>query len=189
MDIKCDDARKLANTINKQLIEPWVILNYGPQEKYPKVYFPVEDSADIAALASALGVLIPQGLKVSQTWVRNQLGAPAPDEDEELLIAPKDDKATTENATPEKNSEKRPQEVFPEDDLDEIAAEELSQWERKMAPIIDPVAAMIQGAGSYEEVIAKLPALIGEMDPEEIVQSLAKAAFKARGLGDVKDEA
>jgi phage gp29-like protein len=187
-DIKTDDSRKLANTINRQLIEPFVILNYGEQERYPKVYFPIEDSADIEKLSSALSVLIPQGLKVSQSWVRGQLGAPAPDEEEEVLLPP-ENKNTPLETTPEPNNERHPSEIFPEDELDEIAAEELADWERKLSPVLDPVIAMIQEADSYDELISKLPDLIGEMDPTEIIESLAMAAFKARGLGDAKDEA
>lgn len=185
MDIKADDAKKLSTTINKQLIEPWVILNYGVQKKYPKVYFPVEDTGDIQKIASALQTLVPQGLKVSQKWARNLIGAPAPDDDEELLQTPESPSQSL--VEPEKNREARPS-IFPEDELDEIAAEELKDWQPKMAPVLDPVISMIEEADSYDEVLSKLPDLLGEMDGTEIIESLARAAFKARGLGDAQDE-
>jgi len=190
-DIKIDDAKKLENTINRELIEPWVTLNFGPQARYPKVYFPIEDSVDIDKLATALSALVPQGLQISQSWVRNKLGAPAPEDDEEVLMpAASLTPASPDQArTPEPNRETRPPEIFPEDELDEIAGDELDEWERKMGPVMNPVMTMIREADSYEEVLSKLPDLADEMDPNDVIESLARAAFKARGLGDAKDEA
>lgn len=182
-DIKTDDARKLANTINRELIEPFVILNFGHQEKYPKVYFPVEDSADIEALSKALSVLVPQGLKVSQSWVRSQIGAPAPDEEDEILAPP----STAVQEIKEPNSE-RPAEIFPEDELDEIVSDELNDWERKVSPVIDPVLKLVQDSQSYDEFVQKLPELAEDMDIVKILKSLAKTAFQARGMGDAQDE-
>lgn len=187
-DIKADDARKLANTLNRELIEPFVRLNFGQQKKYPKVYFPVEDSADIEALSTALGVLIPQGLKVSQSWVRSQIGAPAPEEDDEILAPPSTpSQDSKEDSIKEPNSE-RPSKIFPEDELDEIVSDELDDWERKVSPVLDPVFRLVKYSESYDEFIKKLPELAEEMDIGEILKSLAKTAFEARGMGDAQDE-
>jgi len=90
--------------------------------------------------------------------------------------------------TPEPNRETRPPEIFPEDELDEIAAEELDEWEKQVSPVLDPVVAMIREADSYEEIISKLPDMVEEMDATKVIESLARAAFKARGMGDATDE-
>ena len=56
-----------------------------------------------------------------------------------------------------------------------------------MRPIIDPVQQLADRCGSYEEFMEGLAGLANEMDPTALVQSLAKATFQARGLGDCKD--
>ena len=85
------DCRQLAITINRDLIKPFVDLNFGPQETYPFVQLPVPDPEDIDALSKALGTLVPLGLKVKQDEVREKLGLSDPQDDDELLTATKAD--------------------------------------------------------------------------------------------------
>lgn len=88
LDLLKADAKQLAATINQQLIKPYIDFNYGVQEVYPKFVLHVPESEDIAGLVSGLAQLIPLGLKVPQNFVRDKLGIPDPQEDEELLGVP-----------------------------------------------------------------------------------------------------
>lgn len=58
------------------------------QEVYPRFVLYVPEADDIAGLVDGLAKLIPLGLKVPQNFVRDKLGIPDPQDDEELLQAP-----------------------------------------------------------------------------------------------------
>ena len=69
-----------------------------------------------------------------------------------------------------------------------LAAEELGDWQEQMAPIINPVLKLAEKAGGYEAFLAALPSVLGDMDATHIIEPLAAATFKARGMGDATDE-
>jgi len=78
-DIRDDDAEALEETINRDLVRPFVDLNFGPQENYPEVQIRAIEREDVAALVSAVEKLVPLGLKVEQSVMRDKLGLPDPD--------------------------------------------------------------------------------------------------------------
>lgn len=82
------DCVQLAMTINRDLIRPFVDLNFGPQENYPRFELPVPDPEDVTALSTALSQLVPLGLKVGQAEIREKLGLSDPGDDDDLLTPP-----------------------------------------------------------------------------------------------------
>lgn len=88
-DIARADARQTAITANRDLIRPFVDLNFGPQEKYPVFVIPITENEDIKALVDAVERLVPLGLKVSMAKVRERIGFEEPNDDEEVLTAQK----------------------------------------------------------------------------------------------------
>ncbi len=183
MDIRADDARQVAATLNRDLVRPFVDLNYGPPKNgYPRVTLPVSEPEDIAAMADALSKLVPLGnLRIEASVVRDRLGFPDPEDGAELLgegVAP---------PPPAMNRAANRTSAAAGVDLDELAAQELANWEPLLAPVLDPVQELADSCGSYEEFLARLPELLTSMDSGRLVEGLAAAAFKARGLGDVED--
>lgn len=87
-DIERADAVLLAATITRQIIQPMVMLTFGPQEKYPKALIGRPDEMPADKLAEALAKLVPLGLRVGQGEIRRRLTLPDPQEDDELLGAP-----------------------------------------------------------------------------------------------------
>jgi phage gp29-like protein len=67
--------------------------------------------------------------------------------------------------------------------IDDSAAD----WQPQMQPILDPVYALAERSATADEFRAGLAGLLEEMDASELVERLAVAAFKARGLGDGAD--
>lgn len=88
LDILRADGRQLARTANRDLIKPFVDLNFGPQEHYPQAQLLVADPEDIEALTKGIAQLMPFGLRVKQTEIREKLGLSDPSDDDELLAAP-----------------------------------------------------------------------------------------------------
>lgn len=78
-DIRDDDAEALEETINRDLVRPFIDLNFGPQDQYPEIQLRAIPPEDVKALVDAVEKLVPLGLKVEQSVMRDKLGLPDPD--------------------------------------------------------------------------------------------------------------
>ena len=87
-DILESDAEELSQTINEQLVRPFIDLNFGPQDRYPVLKLHVPDQEDLTGLVDMLAKLVPLGLRVEQSVIRDKWGLPDPAKDAELLGAP-----------------------------------------------------------------------------------------------------
>jgi len=87
-DLLESDAEELSATLNAQLVRPFIDLNFGPQPRYPTLKLYVPDQEDLAGLADMLAKLVPLGLKVEQSVIRDKWGLPDPEADAELLAPP-----------------------------------------------------------------------------------------------------
>lgn len=86
-DILIADARQLQATVDRDLVRAFVDLNFGPQKRYPRFTLPVTEPEDLKALADNLKKLVPLGLRVSESEVRDRFGLADPDEGETVLGA------------------------------------------------------------------------------------------------------
>ncbi len=84
-DIKASDAKGLAATLNRDLVRPWIDLEYGPQKRYPRIVIEQPEAEDLVALADALAKLIPLGLEVEQSQVRDKFKLTEPGAGARLL--------------------------------------------------------------------------------------------------------
>jgi len=184
-DILKADAKALANTLNRDLVKPFVDINFGKQEAYPRIMLAVHEPEDIKALTDALEKLVPLGLKVPAAWARDKLGVPDPKPDAELLGAPT---PTADNAAKGANKAlNRTESAMPTDTLDEIEEAMLAEWEPQMEPVVNPVLALADKVDSFDDFLEGLPGLLAEMDPGDVIKHMAEATFKARGQGDATD--
>ena len=87
-DIQKSDARQLSNTINRDLVKPFIELNFGEQAKYPRLTLPVVEPDDITLLVESLDKLTPFGLKVEASVIRDKLGLPDPPDGADVLGPP-----------------------------------------------------------------------------------------------------
>ena len=85
-DILASDARQLQTTIDRDIIRPFVDLNYGPQTVYPRCTLPCAEPEDLKALSENLSKLVPLGLRVGESELRDRFGFTDPD-DGELVIS------------------------------------------------------------------------------------------------------
>jgi hypothetical protein len=73
-------ANYMANILNESLVKELVNLNFGPQEKYPKLVFGNIGKIETQETANALKVLIESGLikpdAKMEVWVRKTFGLP-----------------------------------------------------------------------------------------------------------------
>lgn len=178
-DILRSDCRQLCLTLNRDIIKPFVDLNFGTQKKYPRLATPETKPEDIDALVNALHKLTPLGLKVEASEVRSKLGFAEPAEGAEILGEP---------ASQTKALNRQGETDADVDEEDDIEREALADWVVDLGPIIDPVEQVIQESASAKEAIERLPEALQNMSPEDMIRSLTESAFKARALGDAKEE-
>lgn len=207
-DITVADARQLSDTINRDLVRPYIDLNYGPQRAYPKLDLQVIEPEDLQSLVAALDKLVPLGLKVGMSTIRDKFGLPDPDADEELLgpaqpatppVPPSGDQPPPVPEASARNSASNPVKTAvekalnragaPTDDIDDLTDELASEddWEAQLEPLIDPIERLAAEVASADEFRARLPELLERMDAGQLIERLADATFRARGLGDAGD--
>lgn len=87
-DIRDDDAKKIAATLRRDVIRPFVDLNYGPQKNYPKLRLHKQETEDLKGLADSMIPFIGVGMRVEESYMRDKFGVPEPAEDALLLKPP-----------------------------------------------------------------------------------------------------
>jgi len=190
-DIKRADIKQLENTINRDLVRAFVDLNFGRQKRYPRIRFPVIEPEDLKALAEALDILVPIGLEVEESFVRDKFGIPEPAKGAKLLrpsATPSLPDLSASNRQQRRHAIAINRQSDDHDYLDELADDPLTEWEQQLAPMIAPLEQLLADSDSYEEFLSGLADIKDKMDPREIVRFLASATFKARGLGDGIDD-
>lgn len=205
-DIERADARQLAATLGRDLVRPVVDLNMGPRPRgrYPRLKIGRPDEVDVDKLVGQIARLVPLGLKVGMSTVRDRLGLPDPAADEELLgapAAPAADETDDDEADPPAAPGRRPapQTAFaraaasaraaaPEDAIDRAVEEMLADdgWE-PVAPIIAGLQDRLAAATTLEEATAAIADQIARMDVTALAERLARAAFAARLAGETEE--
>ena len=194
-DIQRADARQLAKTLNRDLVKPFIDLNHGRQRQYPSITFHIPEPEDLKALADVLKELVPMGLQVEESQVRDKLGFADPEPGARVLSAPAASAPVAFNrAANRAQGADQPASVriSEEPAFDEAEAAGEDDWQAQLAPILDPVERLAQQVanegGDADDFLARLPELLEQMDERELVKHLATATLKARGLGNAQDE-
>ena len=87
-DIETWDGLNLAATLQRDLITPFMRMNFGDDAVLPQLVIRRPDAVDRDALVRHVTDLVPLGLKVSTRFMGDQLGVPTPEDDEDLLVTP-----------------------------------------------------------------------------------------------------
>ncbi|MDQ7091768.1 MAG: DUF935 domain-containing protein [Methylococcales bacterium] len=183
IDILKADAKRLSNTLNRDFVKSFIDLNYGEQAHYPQICVYVPDNEDLELLASTLEKLVPLGLEVEQSVIRDKFGLPDPEQDSKGDFVGKLLGVQTATAPNHAKAFNMRQAQVP-DAMDLLENEVLEDWEQVLEPVINPIETLVNKAESYQEFLDSLPKLLETMQPNELIESLALATFKARGLGD-----
>ena len=188
LDLLTADAKALQNTLNRELVRPFIDLNFGPGA-YPRLVVVVPKPEDTALLVDALTRLVPLGLEVEQSVIRDKLGLPDPAPDAVLLRAPAAASAPAAEAPPPAlnramNTESTPDYV---DALAETMAERaggaVDAW-------IARIRAEVAQATGYDDLLGRLSMLLTELPLDELGDAIAQGAATAAlaGQSDVQDE-
>ena len=181
-DILAGDCEELADTLNRDLVRPWVDLNHGSRDAYPRIALRPKDTADAESLAKVLRMLVPLGLRVGSSVVRDRLGWPDPPDDADVLEAPaRPGPAAARSLAAAGSAELGSL-------MAELEGRALDGWERVMDPLLAPVRELAERSSTRAAFLEGLAGALGAMDDGPLRQALASATFAARGLGDARDE-
>ena len=84
-DIERADCKQLSAVLNRDLVQPWINLEFGPQENYPQIVIARPEVEDLASFSKAVAPLIDRGLRVSTGEVLGKFGLKTPEDGEEIL--------------------------------------------------------------------------------------------------------
>ena len=195
-DIEKADAKALASTLKRDLVKPLVDLNFGPQQRYPNLTIGRPEEIDVKMLVDNVAKLVPLGLKVGMATMRDRLGLPDPEADEELLGAPTEpDEADADgieaskpapgDRQPSRLTARRPSSRT--DAIDDAATLAAEDWEPLISPLIAGLDTAIATATSIDEVRALLKTRLEGMTTAALGEELARAVFAARLAGEADE--
>ncbi|WP_233007164.1 DUF935 domain-containing protein [Rheinheimera faecalis] len=189
IDIAKWDARQLESSVNEYLIKPFIILNWGVQQRYPKVRIKVPEPEDLKMLVESITPLVDRGLKVSASEMADRFGLSQVKDGEETLLPLQS--VYMPGFPVANNRQIAINRVMNTADADtEIAAlanEAMSEWEQVAEEFMNPIIQLANNSKSYSEFVAGLPALQEQLGAQQFIEQMAQYTFQLRGLGDNQD--
>lgn len=200
-DLKRSDARQLASTITQQLIYPILALNKGQIDprRCPRLVFDTQEPEDLKLYSDAVPKLVDMGMNIPVDWAHGKLKIPQPKEGEPVLarkapapVTPATLEQTTQQATARLQPgaavaalRNGPPGAADQDELDALAEDMLGGWEETMGELVQPVMDAVQNASSYEEFQMALEDGLARIDPQRLVEAMARGQFAAKVWGRV----
>lgn len=207
-DLMISDAKQIAQTITQQIILPYLQINVDPNiapHRVPYFEFDTKEYEDLSVFADAIPKLTGIGVQISESWVRDKLGIPEPQEGELILSTlqgEKTDKKTTAlsamlnhgkgctcgcraAALSAQNGKKDEQ-----DELDGLIDDALANadFNQQLDPMMKQIVGVVMASESYDEAQEKLIALYPDLTSESHQAYLASAVFLADLLGAANAE-
>ena len=207
-DLMISDAKQIAQTITQQIILPYLQINIDPNiapYRVPYFEFDTKEYEDLSVFADAIPKLTGIGVQISESWVRDKLGIPEPQEGELILSTPQgektDEKTTALSAVfnhgegctcgcrsaelSAKNGKKDEQ-----DGLDSLIDNAMvnADFNQQLDPMMKQIVGVVMASESYDEAQEKLIALYPDLTSESHQAYLASAVFLADLLGAANAE-
>ena len=204
-DLMISDAKQIAQTITQQIILPYLQINVDPNiapHRVPYFEFDTKEYEDLSVFADAIPKLTGIGVQISESWVRDKLGIPEPQEGELILSIPQgektDEKTTALSAhvvgcqcvgclgkgshvaLSAANKGETEQDL-----LDNSLNEALNviDFNRQLDPVVRQLAAALTTCDSYEEASDKLAEIYPDLNNAEHQRYLTQAVFLSELLG------
>ena len=193
-DIELSDAVQLSATLNRDLIRPLVMFNRGERKRYPTLRIRRPNQEDIDSLVNNVVKLVPLGLRVEASVMRDKLGLPDPDPGADVLTSPMaafgmpfaagspPEEGEEEKATARKEASSA-EGARPPAGVDAAVDDLAGDWQPIIRPLTDPVLKLAEACADEEQFLNLLPGLIEAQGAEELTNHLARAIFAAKLSG------
>ena len=192
-DLMRADADELADTIVRDVFTVFVRWNFGEDVAIPMFRLHIEEAEDVTALADAVAKLVPLGLKVSQSELRDRLGLHTPEDAEDILaMATPAEPTPAEPTTQENSSQARSRFAAEEtgaqgDELDDLLGGYLADegYTRAEADLNEQLLSAISGANTADDLVKALAALTDEANVDSMRDHLTGLLLTARAAGEL----
>ncbi|MEX0971515.1 MAG: DUF935 domain-containing protein [Paracoccaceae bacterium] len=184
-DIERSDAKALSGILNRDLIRPWINLEYGPQAKYPRIVIGRPEEKDVKLIVESVERLVPLGLRVAQSTMTDLLGLPDADPDDMLLGAPAAPPApVVPFAKPSLQATGAGEDLPGGEDPSDMLVEGAEAVSAKaMDGMIDTVRTLLDDVDTLEAFRDRLLEIYADMDEEQMATALQMAFAWADLLG------
>jgi len=187
-DIERADAKALSAILNRDLVQPWIQLEHGPQKKYPRLRIGREEEEDLTQTIDGVVKLVGYGLEVEAAVMREKLGLPEPRPGAKLLVAP----AATPlfggggSGNPSALQSQSPAQRTA-DDIAALAAAAEQLAQPAFNDLVGEIRTALQSATSLEDIRAHLKKL--KLKPDKLTKALQLALVMAQlsGRADIAD--
>ena len=197
-DLLVADARRLAQTINRQILEPFLRVNFafGEDTRLPQFEFDTREAADLAAIAEALPKLVDVGVQIPERWARDKLAIPDALDGEMLLGRASDDKKGAKDAPKQPENNKPPAalnyrhvalnahgQVAPawdvafENGVEDYLRE--AKFAAQLEPMLQDLGRALAEGEDYEAVEHRLIAAYPTLDTRRLQEALTRVLFVA----------
>lgn len=185
-DLRDADAEQLAETLLRDLVIPYINLNWGPREDYPQLFLREPESTDITVMAEALSKLVPLGLRVEASEVRDRMGFSDPAKDAECL-QPQGQQSSTPPPSAKNTAMNREQsgsQFTPDQQaLETLADQAIKRAADIMADNEQKILEAVLASGSYEEAIQRVLELYPSLNMDRLASLLEQCFVSAGGFG------
>jgi phage gp29-like protein len=193
-EIRDSDAKQLEQTLNRQLIDPFVKLN-TTATRSPKLVLEFPEYEDMQVFSDALPKLADAGMRISVNWAHERSGIPIAEDNEPLIIGTSQQTspsvpglaaATLTPVTSSGDFARNPAGIMASQ-LAENAANPLKAWLDQIKALVATTQA---NGGTLGDVRDQLINMYGDLPAEEMraVMSLAFRAAAGAGVEDVTVE-
>lgn len=191
-DIETADCKVTAATINRDLIRPWMDLEFGPSPrgKYPRLVIARPKKEDLDQLTKSLQVFVPMGLRVEASEIRDKFGLSEPAKDAEVLTPASSAPTVMSEPTAGQPVVVAPQSAEPPHPAAQIAAAMLPGATAATDEMIVTIETMLAKANDLAEFREMLASAFGQLGGEQLAAVLAAglASAHAAGRTDLEDE-
>jgi phage gp29-like protein len=199
-DIETADCKSISAVINRDLIRPWMDLEYGPGRGYPRLIIGRPAKEDIKQLTDSLAQLVPLGLRVQASEVRDKLGLAEPAPGSEILTPAPQTAPTApgQPAAPVPAAPPAPAAVALQAQVPDTPPHPAEQIAARLAdeavPVVEQMAssieAMLGHATDLGEFRQMLMSAYPTLDTAKLGDVIAAglAAAQAAGRSDLEDE-
>lgn len=180
LDLLKADAKAESNTLNRYFVRPWCDLNFAPGRGYPRLILDVPQPENTKLLVEALKELVPLGLRVEQSVIRDKLNIPAPAEGAELLGVPTPVAPAMAQALNSEQAPARPAVL-------DIVDNQVRTMERATAipldDMVDQIKELLDSVSSLEEFRDRLIEVYPAMNASQLADAMADGLVAASLAG------
>jgi len=178
LDLLQADAKAESNALNRMFVRAFCDLNFPPGRSYPRLIIHVPQPEDLKLLVDSLAALVPFGLRVEQSVVRDKLGLPEPADDAEILGAPAAPAVATAL-----NREQKPVPAAVPDILDNQVKTLEGAAAAGMDDMIESIKELLDSASSLEEFRDRLIEIYPDMSADQLANAMADGLMAASLAG------